>query len=672
MALVNVTIADNTAGGGSGGFISGGSGQATAGNAGLGFGGGVAQQQGTLSFINTIIAANTADQSPDAFGTLASLGYNLIEVTTGASITGTLTGNITGVDPGLQPLADNGGLTQTMAIDATSAAVNAGDDSAAPTDDQRGIPRLGTSDIGAYEFNPFVVTNTNASGPGSLYQAIIANNASSGGNTITFQIGAAGNSQTIEPLADGNDDSLPTILEPLTIDGWSQGGPGYSGQPLIDLDGTLGESEGGSEAGSFGFDIESDNVVIRGFDIDNFGNGIGGGFGIGVFAVGSNANIWIYGNDIGTDSTGLVAAGNGQGGIRIGTGVGGVLIGSNTSTGNPADQANVIAGNGGIGILVQGNGNTIYGNFIGVGADGATPLGNAGPGIYVEGSNNVLGGIAAGQANIIAFNTGDGVESPSGSGNTIRGNSIFGNGGLGIDLGSHGNLGLQAPVFTGNVYVSPSLSMTFETPAAIDAAYPLTTDFYLADSSGSQGETYLGSVVYTAADADTLQAVTFTPAIALTYTDQIVATTTDAKGNTSEFSAPVTVNAPPVLTLPGPAVDCTQYQSPVVLDATATVTDADGRPLDGGTLTVDIPQGAAIGDQLSIAAVGGISADASAGVVYCGEEAIGTFSGGTDGSTPLVIALNSNASADIVQSLRAASHSPRLRFPPRSAPCSSC
>jgi hypothetical protein len=54
----------------------------------------------------------------------------------------------------LSPLADNGGLTQTMAIPSTSPAVNAGTSTNAPPTDQRGFGRFGAVDIGAYEFAP--------------------------------------------------------------------------------------------------------------------------------------------------------------------------------------------------------------------------------------------------------------------------------------------------------------------------------------------------------------------------------------------------------------------------------------------------------------------------------------------------------------------------------------
>lgn len=54
-------------------------------------------------------------------------------------------------DPQLQPLADNGGPTQTMAIDADSPAFNAGE--SCPEVDQRGVPRpqAGACDLGAFE-----------------------------------------------------------------------------------------------------------------------------------------------------------------------------------------------------------------------------------------------------------------------------------------------------------------------------------------------------------------------------------------------------------------------------------------------------------------------------------------------------------------------------------------
>ena len=73
----------------------------------------------------------------------------------------------------------------------------------------------------------FVVTNTNDAGAGSLRQAILDANGHSG--TITFSIGSG--VQTIQPLSE-----LP-LAPNVSIDGSTQ--PGYSGTPLIVIDGSL-------------------------------------------------------------------------------------------------------------------------------------------------------------------------------------------------------------------------------------------------------------------------------------------------------------------------------------------------------------------------------------------------------------------------------------------------
>src|SRR6185436_7703384 len=84
--------------------------------------------------------------------------------------------------------------------------------------------------------------------------------------------------------------------------------------------------------------------------------------------------------------------------------------------------------------------NLIQGNYIGIGADGITPLGNGGSGILLEGAESkIIGGTNPGQGNLIAYNHGPGISTLTLSGtntrkNSIRGNSIFSNDGLGIDL----------------------------------------------------------------------------------------------------------------------------------------------------------------------------------------------------------------------------------------------
>jgi predicted outer membrane repeat protein len=55
----------------------------------------------------------------------------------------------TGADPLLGPLTDNGGPTSTMALESSSPAIDAGQDCA--QSDQRGMPRSGVCDLGAFE-----------------------------------------------------------------------------------------------------------------------------------------------------------------------------------------------------------------------------------------------------------------------------------------------------------------------------------------------------------------------------------------------------------------------------------------------------------------------------------------------------------------------------------------
>ena len=66
---------------------------------------------------------------------------------------GTVNGSPSSADPLLQPLANNGGTTQTHALQAGSPAIDAGSGgSEVPTKDQRGFNKVGTRDVGAFEF----------------------------------------------------------------------------------------------------------------------------------------------------------------------------------------------------------------------------------------------------------------------------------------------------------------------------------------------------------------------------------------------------------------------------------------------------------------------------------------------------------------------------------------
>ena len=155
--LTNVTISTNSATSIAGGIYEVGTATAkncTITNNSAPLEGGVYLSGGGSSFniANTIIAGNSASFAPDAVGNFTSLGHNLIGNPQGANGF-TATGDQTGVNPQLASLGNNGGPTQTHALQSNSPAINAGDNTYAPAYDQRYLLRNGTSDIGAYEFN---------------------------------------------------------------------------------------------------------------------------------------------------------------------------------------------------------------------------------------------------------------------------------------------------------------------------------------------------------------------------------------------------------------------------------------------------------------------------------------------------------------------------------------
>jgi hypothetical protein len=167
-------------------------------------GGGVLNN-GTMIVANTIIAGNGVYPSngvgPDFFGTVHSLGNNLIGDSTGSSgfdAGGDQAGTaMHPIDPLLGPLQDNGGPTFTMALLPGSPAIDAGNNARAVdgdgnplATDERGFARISGAavDIGAFEVQQLVVTTTADSGSGSLREALTAA-AAAGGSIISFAPG---------------------------------------------------------------------------------------------------------------------------------------------------------------------------------------------------------------------------------------------------------------------------------------------------------------------------------------------------------------------------------------------------------------------------------------------------------------------------------------------------
>ena len=113
---------------------------------------------GIVSASNTLFVRNGFKTNFANDATFSSRGHNLAnDAAGGDSGTGpggllNAAGDIRNTNPLIVALADNGGPTQTRALQPSSPAIDAGDDALARDTDQRGYLRNRTSDIGAFEY----------------------------------------------------------------------------------------------------------------------------------------------------------------------------------------------------------------------------------------------------------------------------------------------------------------------------------------------------------------------------------------------------------------------------------------------------------------------------------------------------------------------------------------
>jgi uncharacterized repeat protein (TIGR01451 family) len=244
-----------------------------------------------------------------------------------------------------------------------------------------------------------VVTSPNDSGAGTLRAAIAAaNNAAvcPAPCTITFNLAVGQTALTLSsPLP-------PITASQVTVDATTQ--PGYAvGAPLVTMSGTACTC-------LKGFELSGNQNTIRGFVI--------GGFVNGIYITGSF-------NKVEANLIGLTAANT-----PVANVIGVLVLGSNnTIGGSTAAQRNVISRSSGTGIHINsGSNNTVQGNYIGTSTGAATAQPN-GTGIKIEdGLNNLVGGPAAAAGNVIAGNSGAGIELQQSvgvtDGNTIQSNFI--------------------------------------------------------------------------------------------------------------------------------------------------------------------------------------------------------------------------------------------------------
>jgi hypothetical protein len=269
----------------------------------------------------------------------------------------------------------------------------------------------------------------------------------------------------------------------------------------------------------------------------------------------------ILGNRIGTDATGMAPLGNGLEGIYLENVISNRLGGSEPAVGN------LISGNGTRGLLLTNSSqNLIAGNRIGTAADGVSPLGNTFHDVEFENgcANNMLGG-STGAGNVIAFAPPGyaGVRLRTGTtNNAILGNAIFGNGALGIDLGSAGitpNDACDTDTGANELQNFPLLLQAITGPTtsvrAVLSSAPnqwFRVQFYANPacdaSANGEGQIFLGETV---ACTDGNCSTTFLTELPLTLPPGFVltATATDEANNTSEFAPCIPIAPLPPLAL---------------------------------------------------------------------------------------------------------------------------
>ena len=183
----------------------------------------------------------------------------------------------------------------------------------------------------------------------------------------------------------------------------------------------------------------------------------------------------VQGNFIGVDAAQAGVISSGTCGISH-PGPAGSTIG-----GTGPGEGNVIGGFD-YGIFLDSRAAPLYGNFIGTDTTATKNFGNRIMGIFLSTSHQVVGGVGAGEGNVIAFNGWVGIHvTISRSCNPIRGNRIFNNGfggvgangvGLAIDLDINSTPSGQNPNDLGDADGQERFGNDFQNYPLITSAVP--------------------------------------------------------------------------------------------------------------------------------------------------------------------------------------------------------
>ncbi|QSB00441.1 DUF4347 domain-containing protein [Methylomonas sp. EFPC1] len=208
------------------------------------------------------------------------------------------------------------------------------------------------------------------------------------------------------------------------------------------------------------------------------------------------------------------------------------------------------------------------------------------------------------------------------------------------------NLSGATVQITGN-YASGQDVLAFTNQNGITGSWDSSTGTLTLSGTAtvSQYQTALRSVTYqNTSDAPSTASRT----VSFSVTDGTTASNT----GTRSISV-AAVNDAPVLSFATGSVSYPENAGAVILAPTATVTDVDSTDFNGGQLVVSFSANGQAVDRLAIRNQGTASGQigVSGSNVSYGGVVMGTFTGGTDGTTPLVISFNSNASVAAAQAL---------------------
>ena len=504
-------------------------------------------QSGANAFVsldNTIIASSTLGVTLVNVGSgtsISSQGYNLSTDDGGGFLTAA--GDQINTDPKLGPLQNNNGPTQTMALLDGSPAWDKGKNFGVAID-ERGLPRPyddlilananggDGSDIGAVEMQAgpsFVVTTTDDHNDGicdgtdcTLREAIIAANAKSGADAITFKSSVQGTITLQSGLGPLTVSGSVTITGPgarsLAVSGnnsirvftFGSGTSSVSGLNIINgriLGAANSDVAGGGASNAAGatlafFDCEFSGNFVQGGD-SSVVNGTGGhGFG---GAIDNNGTLTL---DRCTFSNNATKGGVGGPGS---TAVNGLPRGGLGGSGDGGAIFNEIAGN------LTINNSTFSGNFGSGGKGGVSQnfIGGAGgdgvAGVFDEGTTTITGCTFNGNSGLggVGGNgSGPGFTGASGVGvggletntTTVKSTIIAGNGGVG---GANSSKDVDGPVTSGGYNLIGS--------ADHSSGFGATGD--QSGTDAAQVNAVLGSLQNNGGKTDTLALLTNSPAI---------------------------------------------------------------------------------------------------------------------------------------------------------------